>query len=92
GTEYTWAGADKTITAQISPNGLLTAYHVQETGDETTGTKRAPREDDQKKAINYLQRYLDKQITAVGYLGSSWNEREIQYTFGAFVDGIPLKG
>ncbi|WP_289140800.1 YcdB/YcdC domain-containing protein [uncultured Brevibacillus sp.] len=92
GTEYTWAGADKTITAQVSPNGVLTAYHVQDTASETNGSKRAPREDDVKKALEFLERYLDKKITAVGYLGSNWNEREIQYTFGAFVKGIPLKG
>ncbi|GIO10038.1 hypothetical protein J31TS6_60660 [Brevibacillus reuszeri] len=93
GTEYTWTGAEKTITATISPSGTLTAYHVQETKDEaSTGSKRAPREDDQKKAVAYLQRYLDKKITAIGYLGSSWDEEEIHYGFGAFVDGIPIKG
>lgn len=92
GTEYTWAGADNTITAQVSPNGLLTAYHVQETAAETNGSKRAPQEDDVKKAVEFLERYLDKKITALGLLGSGWDDKEISYTFGASIDGVPIAG
>ncbi|WP_103109228.1 YcdB/YcdC domain-containing protein [Brevibacillus reuszeri] len=92
GTEYTWAGADKTITAQVSPNGVLTAYHVQDTATETNGSKRAPREDDVKKAVEFLERYLDKKITALGLLGSGWDDKEIGYSFGASIDGVPIAG
>lgn len=92
GTEYTWAGADKTITAQVSPNGVLTAYHVQDTATETNESKRAPREDDVKKAVEFLERYLDKKITSLGLLGSGWDDKEIDYTFGAAIDGVPIAG
>lgn len=92
GTEYTWAGADKTITAQVSPNGVLTAYHVQETAHETNESKRDPREDDVQKAVEHLERYLDKRITALDLQGTSWDDTEIGYQFGASIEGVPIVG